>query len=91
MIYLSLKDEQWPFEYISHDRQVVRAVVYDEDDYFYFVKTDRDDIFGKLESIETAGGGIEENEDEIIALKRELKEELGAEVEIIEKLAVIDD
>jgi len=35
MIYLSLKDEQWPFEYISHDRQVVRAVVYDEDDYFY--------------------------------------------------------
>ena len=25
-LYLELKDEEWPFEYTDHDRQVVRAI-----------------------------------------------------------------
>ena len=38
--------------------------------------------------IETAGGGVEEGEDLIAAIKRELKEELGAEVEVVCKIGV---
>ena len=40
---LSLKDEEWPFEYTDHDRDVVRAIVYDKEGFLYFVK-----IFGAV-------------------------------------------
>ena len=41
--------------------------------------------------IETAGGGVEEGEDLVAAIKRELKEELGIMVEIICKIGVVSD
>ena len=88
---ISLKDQEWPLEYINHDRQIVRSIVYDDKGYFYFVSVDRDDLFGKGVYIETSGGGVEENEDLEIAIQRELKEELGADVSIICKLGVVDD
>jgi len=86
-----LQDDQWPFEYVDHDRQIVRAIVFDDDRYFYFVRTERDDDFGKATSIETAGGGVEVGEDLSVALSRELKEELGAEVEVLCKIGMVDD
>lgn len=88
---ISLSDNQWPFEYTDHDRNIVRAVVYDELGYFYFVQSDRDDDFGKGVFIETSGGGVEKDEDLISALLRELREELGIGAEIICKLGVVDD
>lgn len=90
-LYIELQDDQWPFEYTSHDREIVRALVYDEQGYFYFVRADRDDDFGKAEYIETSGGGVETGEDYVTAIKRELKEELGVEVEVIEKIGVVSD
>lgn len=90
-ITLSLKDDQWPFEHTDHTREIVRAIVFDKDGYFYFVSIDRDDDFGKAQYIETAGGGVEKSEDTETALFRELKEELGANVEIICKLGVVTD
>ena len=90
-LYLHLQDDQWPKTQITHDRLIVRAVVYDEEGYFYFVRATRDDEFGKAVLIETSGGGVEENEDLNLAIQRELKEELGAEVEIVCKLGVIED
>lgn len=90
-IYLELKDEEWPFEYTDHDRSIVRAIVVDDDDYFYFVRADRDDDFGKAVIIETAGGGVEVGEDLDEAIKRELNEELGAQVEVICKIGVVSD
>ena len=88
---ICLQDYEWPYEYTDHDRNIVRAIVYDDEGYFYFVRADRDDDFGKATFIETSGGGVEEGEDLISAIKRELKEELGAEVEVIRKIGTVSD
>ena len=90
-LFINLQDDQWEFDYIDHDRNVVRAIVFDEEDKFYFVKAVRDDDFGKATLIETSGGGVEENEELLDAIKRELKEELGVEVDVICKIGVVSD
>ena len=46
-IQTSLQDTEWPFSYIDHDRTIVRAIVVDEKGYYYFVRAERDDDFGK--------------------------------------------
>ncbi len=88
---LEFQDTEWPFEYTDHDRKIVRAIVFDEDGYYYFVRAVRDDDFGKATLIETAGGGVESGEELTVAIKRELREELGAEVDIICKIGVVSD
>ncbi|MDX5081609.1 NUDIX hydrolase [Lactobacillus paragasseri] len=88
---LELQDTQWPKTYIDHDRQIVRAIVVDDEQNFYFVKVQRDDDFGKGTFIETSGGGVEAGEDLTTALKRELKEELGANVDILCKIGLVSD
>lgn len=90
-IKIDLQDTQWQFDYIDHDRNIARAIVYDEIGQFYFVSAERDDDFGKATLIETAGGGVEEGEDLLDAVRRELKEELGAKVEVICKIGVVSD
>ena len=88
---IELKDTEWPYEYTDHDRQIARAIVYDNDGYFYFVRAVRDDDFGKATLIETSGGGVEKNEDLKSAIKRELKEELGVDVEVVSDIAIVSD
>ena len=90
-IRIELKDNEWSFDGVTHDRQIVRAIVFDDEGYFYFVRVDRDDDFGRAICIETSGGGVEDGEDFEIAICRELKEELGATVEIICKIGVVSD
>ena len=90
-ISLSLCDNEWRLDYIDHDRRIVRAVVFDDFGYFYFVQAKRDDDFGKAELIETSGGGVEPDEELDTALLRELDEELGAKVEVICKIGVVED
>lgn len=85
------KDEEWPLEYIDHDRNIARAIVVDDEGYYYFVRARRDDDFGKAVLIETSGGGVEDGEDLEKAIKRELKEELGADVDVICKIGVVSD
>ena len=91
MINLNLRDEEWNFDGITHDREIVRAIVFDEDGYFYFVRVDRDDDFGRAIYMETAGGGVEDGENLNRAVARELLEELGAEVDVICKIGVVSD
>ncbi len=90
-ISLELKDTKWPFDYIDHDRNIARAIVYDEDGMFYFVRVERNDDFGQATLIETSGGGVEADEDLQTAILRELKEELGVSVEIVCKIGVVSD
>ena len=90
-LHISLVDNEWPFEYTDHDREIVRAIVYDDEGYFYFVHAERDDDFGKCSIIETSGGGVEKGEELISAIRRELREELGTEVEVVCKIGVVED
>lgn len=86
-----LQDEEWPFEYIDHDREIVRAIVFDDFGYFYFVRAERNDDFGEATLVETSGGGVENGEDLHSAISRELKEELGVNVDILCKIGVVND
>ena len=88
---LCMEDTQWPKEYIDHDRTIARAIVVDEEGYFYFLRVDREDDFGKGIFIETAGGGVESGEDLYTAIARELKEELGAQVQVLCRIGVVED
>ena len=90
-IKIELQDKEWKFDYIDHDRNIARAIVYDEKGQFYFVRAERNDDFGKATLIETAGGGVEEGEELQDAIKRELKEELGVKVDVICKIGVVSD
>ena len=88
---LELEDGEWPLTYTDHDRQIVRAIVFDDEGWFYFVRAHRDDDFGKATLIETSGGGVETGEDLLSAVRRELGEELGALVEVLCKIGVVSD
>lgn len=88
---LTLQDHEWPMTGLDHDRMIVRAIVTDRDGSFCFVRVTRDDDFGKAEYIETSGGGVEPGEELTAALRRELKEELGAEVRVLGKIGVVSD
>ena len=87
---LTLEDTQWEKTTITHDRHVARAIVVDEEGFFYFVRVVRDDIFGNGAFIETAGG-VEAGETPEEAIHRELKEELGASVEVLCKIGTVSD
>ena len=88
---LELQDNEWKFEYCDHDRQIARAIVFDDSGFFYFVRAVRDDDFGKSTLIETSGGGVEQNEDLTKAVAREVQEELGIVVDIVCKIGVVSD
>ena len=91
MISLFLEDNEWRRDYIDHDRLIARAIVFDKEGYYYFVRADRDDDFGRAVILETAGGGVEIGEDTRDAVLREVREELGAHVDVICKLGEVSD
>ncbi|MBR2796911.1 MAG: NUDIX hydrolase [Clostridia bacterium] len=90
-IRIELQDTEWPLTYTDHDRQIARAIVVDDDGLYYFVRAMRDDEFGAVTLIETSGGGVEPGEAPDAAIRRELREELGAEVEILARIGVVSD
>lgn len=90
-LYLELTDAEWPYTGVDHDRVIARAIVYDDSGALWFVRAVRSDEFGQATLIETSGGGVEPGEDLNAAIRRELKEELGAEADVIAKIGVVSD
>ena len=88
---LELRDTQWPFVPPVRERQVARAILFDGSGLLYFVRVTRDDEFGCGTFLETSGGGVEPGETTETAILRELREELGAQAEIVGKIGVVCD
>lgn len=88
---LYFKDYIYPFKGVKHTRNVVRCVLLDENNKVVLELLSRDDGFGYSKYVETPGGGVNDNEDFQLALKREVKEELGYIIEIIRPLEIVED
>ena len=71
-------------------RIAVRAILVNEDDKIAYLHVKGEDRFGKRDHLESPGGGVDEGESLDEALKRELIEELGAHVEILNEVGYID-
>ena len=90
MLNLYLEDNEWEKAKSYKDREVVRAVVL-ENDKILILQINRDDAFGNARYLETPGGGVDIGESLEGALKRELDEELGVKVEILQELGTVTD
>ena len=84
-------DDQYMFEGVDHTREIVRAILLDENDNVCLEYLLDDDGFGPRDYYETPGGGIKQGETHEQAIKREIEEEVGYECEIISFLAEVDD
>lgn len=66
-------------------RQAARAVVLDSNGNVALLHATKTDYF-KL-----PGGGLDEDTDKILALKRECQEEIGCEIEVLNELGVVNE
>lgn len=87
----SLKDDQYPFRGVSHAREIVRAILLDENNNVCLEYILDDDGFGPRDYYETPGGGIKDGETHVDALKREMEEEVGYHIEVIEEIGEVKD
>lgn len=85
------KDDQYPFKGVTHEREIARAILIDENNNVCLEKILDDDGFGPRDYYETPGGGIKKGETHEQALKREIEEEVGYECEVICPLGQVDD
>ena len=90
-LVLSLKDEQYPLEYIDHTRYIARAVLLNEKNEVALIKVNGDDIFGHRDYYETPGGGKKDKEKLADACVREVQEETGFESQILKELGLVVD
>ena len=87
----SLKDNQYPDNGFTHTRSIVRGIVYNDNYQIALMYLYNDDKFGHRDYLETPGGGVEKGETLLEALRRELREELGAEIDNIEEIGRVVD
>ncbi|MGM9873912.1 MAG: NUDIX domain-containing protein [Bacilli bacterium] len=92
MKYIKLKDDQFDFNGVDHTRNVVRAITINQDNKIALHHIFNTDIFGERDYYETPGGGVNNNEELLEALKRELYEELGAtNISVIQEICIVED
>ena len=86
-----LEDKEWPFNGVTHSREIARAILLDENDNICLEYILDDDGFGHRDYYETPGGGMKDNETFEESLSRECSEEVGYECEIISHLGDVFD
>jgi 8-oxo-dGTP pyrophosphatase MutT (NUDIX family) len=91
MIQHTLLDTEYPKTSITHTRAIARAFVMNDKGLFAFNHILFDDKFGHRDYLETAGGGLEQDETVEQAVIREVEEELGYQSEILSFLGVVED
>lgn len=91
MEYLGLvNDDIYPYTGINKRRKTVRAILINEYKQVALLHIVGIDKFGNRDHFETPGGGIEENEDFITALRREILEEIGCSISNIKEIGHVD-
>ncbi len=88
---LKFKDDQYMFTGVTHTREIVRAVLIDENNNVCLEKILDDDGFGPRDYYETPGGGIKHGESHNDALHREIAEEVGYKCEVLTHIADVHD
>ena len=90
-LILKLEDSEYPFNGFTHTRPIARAILMDKEGKIAIHRIFRDDKFCRQGYFETPGGGIDEGETPEEACKRECREEIGCEIEVIKEIAIIED
>ena len=90
-IVLKFKDDQYMFTGATHTREIVRAILIDENNNVCLEKLLDDDGFGPRDYYETPGGGIKKGESHEEALHREIEEEVGYKCEVLARIADVHD
>ena len=90
MIIKELYDNIYPNTGFTTIRTTVRGLVF-KGDLMAMVHIKCTDGFGLRDHFEIPGGGIEVGENELVALHREIEEELGYKIQINQKLGTVID
>lgn len=77
MLLHEFYDDLYPNTGFYKSRKTVRALVFNDKGELGMMHVKATDIFGERDHFETPGGGIEHHEDRMLALHREIEEELG--------------
>ena len=85
------KDELFPYNGYDHIRYTARAIIENENNEFGFLHLVGEDFFGVRDHLESCGGGLEENEDLVDTIIREVKEEMGLSIRHLKLLGSIID
>ena len=88
---LELIDDQYPRTEITHTRMIARGVVINELNQIALTKILDDDKFGHRDYYELPGGGVASGESLEQAFKREMEEELGYSVDIVDEIGEVSD
>ncbi len=87
-----IKDNIYPKDFKEYrKRDAVRGFIYNDLNQVALIHIKGLDEFGDRDHFEFPGGGIENGEDEIKALRREIKEEIGYEIDNIEPIGIISN
>jgi 8-oxo-dGTP diphosphatase len=90
-ILANLLDNQFPSSPIKENRDIARALVFDEEGHFAFHHIKGNDIFGLRDYYETPGGGVDKGENELQAVKRECYEEIGYQIQVVAEIGEVID
>ena len=88
--YGLIDDDIYEFQGITKKRQTIRVILVNDKKEIHLLYIEGRDNFGNRKHYETPGGGVEENETLIEAIKREMKEEIGYTVKNIKSIGKID-